>query len=207
MSVTVTLNGTPYTIPSPGDANDWGAALNAYLVALSTAATTMTMGAVGSTPNSNGATITNSVLTLQPYSPGVSGGVVSAQQGTTLHSLGALGEGAVQTTTDTPTPINFSFPTPDADRVYVFEANVAAQEETGSADGCAAYGLIGVFQDVSGTLTQIGSTQVVYSKEKDAAWDCVMAVVANAVTVTATGAVATTINWRMAVRLLSYSQG
>ncbi len=34
MAITVTLNGTDYTIPSPGEANDWGARLNAYLVAL-----------------------------------------------------------------------------------------------------------------------------------------------------------------------------
>lgn len=34
MSQTVTFRGATYTIPSPGDSNDWGAALNAFLVAI-----------------------------------------------------------------------------------------------------------------------------------------------------------------------------
>jgi len=34
MSVSVIFKGTTYTIPSPGESNDWGAALNALLVAL-----------------------------------------------------------------------------------------------------------------------------------------------------------------------------
>ncbi len=37
MSVTVSFRGTSYTIPSPGDSNDWGTALNAFLVALAAA--------------------------------------------------------------------------------------------------------------------------------------------------------------------------
>lgn len=38
MAVSVTLGGVTYSIPSPGDSNDWGAALNAYLIALGTSA-------------------------------------------------------------------------------------------------------------------------------------------------------------------------
>ncbi len=34
MAITVTLNGADYTIPSPGEANDWGARLNAFFEAI-----------------------------------------------------------------------------------------------------------------------------------------------------------------------------
>lgn len=34
MAYTVTFNGVGYTVPSPGDSNDWGAALNAFFTAI-----------------------------------------------------------------------------------------------------------------------------------------------------------------------------
>ncbi len=34
MSITVVLNDVDYTIPSPGESNDWGAALNAFFQAI-----------------------------------------------------------------------------------------------------------------------------------------------------------------------------
>ena len=34
MSVTVTFNGTSYTIPSPGESAEWGTSLNVFLTAL-----------------------------------------------------------------------------------------------------------------------------------------------------------------------------
>lgn len=48
MSVTVTFRGTSYTIPSPGDANDWGAALNTFLSAVAAASAAVKQTLTGS---------------------------------------------------------------------------------------------------------------------------------------------------------------
>lgn len=37
MAINVTFNGTTYTIPSPGDSDDWGTLFNAFLVAIAAA--------------------------------------------------------------------------------------------------------------------------------------------------------------------------
>jgi hypothetical protein len=37
MALSVTFNGVVYTIPTPGESNDWGTALNAFFVALGAA--------------------------------------------------------------------------------------------------------------------------------------------------------------------------
>ncbi len=60
MAITLTLRGVAYTIPSPGESNDWGALFNAFLTALAAAQPTTGLSgvAVGSTP---GITATSAV--------------------------------------------------------------------------------------------------------------------------------------------------
>jgi hypothetical protein len=75
MSIAVTFAGQSYSIPTTGDEDFWGLDLTNYLVALSThSATGITLAAVGSAPNANGASLSGTTLNLQPASasfPGV----------------------------------------------------------------------------------------------------------------------------------------
>ena len=66
MAVNVTFLGVTYTIPTTGE-EDWGDDLTAFLVALgNNSASGITLSAVGSSPNANGATIGGTTLNLQP---------------------------------------------------------------------------------------------------------------------------------------------
>ena len=57
MSVTVTFNGTSYTIPSPGESAEWGTSLNVFLSALA--------GALGPTTNNTITVTSGKALKLQ----------------------------------------------------------------------------------------------------------------------------------------------
>ncbi len=48
MSITLTLRGVAYTLPSPNDSNEWGAAFNAFLTALAAANPAVTLTLPGS---------------------------------------------------------------------------------------------------------------------------------------------------------------
>ena len=66
MSQNVTFLGVTYTLPDTGDLA-WGDSLTAFLVALANnSASGITLSAVGSSPNANGATIGGTTLILQP---------------------------------------------------------------------------------------------------------------------------------------------
>ena len=66
MSVNVTFLGQTYTIPTTGE-EDWGDDLTAFLVALgNNSASGVSLTSVGAAPNANGASISGTVLNLQP---------------------------------------------------------------------------------------------------------------------------------------------
>jgi hypothetical protein len=67
VSIRVTFAGVDYDLPTTGDEDFWGLDLTSYLVALSNhSATGITLAAVGSAPNANGATLSGTTLNLQP---------------------------------------------------------------------------------------------------------------------------------------------
>ena len=66
MAVNVTFLGKTYTIPTTGE-EDWGDDLTAFLVALgNNSASGVSLTSVGAAPNANGASISGTVLNLQP---------------------------------------------------------------------------------------------------------------------------------------------
>ena len=66
MAVNVTFLGVTYTIPTTGE-EDWGDDLTAFLVALgNNSASGVSLTSVGAAPNANGASISGTVLNLQP---------------------------------------------------------------------------------------------------------------------------------------------
>ncbi len=195
MAVTVTLNGVNYTIPSPGESNDWGAALNAYLVALATSGGGLALTTVGATPNANGASFASGVLRLQPASQSFPGAMTAADKASLdgLYSVyGNTYRQNVSTGDATPTAIPV-VQVSGIDEVWVVESRVTGTVENGG--NCASYGLVGVFKNIAGTLTQIGSTTVLWSVEQDSAWAAVFTTSADVLQVTVTGAAATNISW------------
>jgi hypothetical protein len=97
--------------------------------------------------------------------------------------------------------------TTGASRIYTIKAIVNGMTSDTTTDQ-ASYVLVGLFKNVAGTLTQVGSTTVVSSIESNAAWDCAFAVVAATATVPATvvvnvtGVAATTIFWHAQVEVI-----
>lgn len=57
MSISVTFNGTAYTIPSPGESSEWASSLNVFLQALA--------GALGPTTNNTVTVASGKALVLQ----------------------------------------------------------------------------------------------------------------------------------------------
>lgn len=52
MSISLTYRGTVYTLPSPGDSDDWGAAFNLFLTALAASQPTAKLTATGTAARS-----------------------------------------------------------------------------------------------------------------------------------------------------------
>ncbi len=203
MAVTVSLNGTDYTIPSPRESNDWGAALNAYLVALATAAGGLALTTVGATPNANGSSLASGVLQLQPVSLAFPG-VMTAAMYQLLVNLGSQLGAIVQTTDNNPLGLITLESLPEG-YCRTYEVHVSGNQQDGTGDR-AGYGLVGVFQNDNGVVTQVGSTAVLYAVESNAAWNAAFYVVDSlSPAVQVTGASATIVNWEAQARMLVQS--
>jgi len=86
----------------------------------------------------------------------------------------------------------------EEDKAYIVTAEIIAEETTAPSADRAAYSFKGLFYRVNaGAAVQEGATSVLLEEESDAAWDCDFDVNANNVRVRVTGAVATTINWKV----------
>lgn len=111
----------------------------------------------------------------------------------------------VTTTDATVTPVATVFT--NSSRIYTIRAHVQGLTAD-TTTGQASYFLVGLFKNVAGTLTQVGSTTVVSSIESNGAWDCAFAIVAATATATAsvvvnvTGVAATTISWHAQVDVI-----
>lgn len=88
-----------------------------------------------------------------------------------------------------------------ASRIYTIIAKVQGMTSD-TTTGQASYYLIGLFKNVAGTLTQVGSTTVVSSIESNGAWDCAFAISGTNVIVNITGVAATTIFWHAQVEVI-----
>lgn len=87
--------------------------------------------------------------------------------------------------------------TTQTDTVSMVTARVVGVTDLGGQG--AGYIINGTFRNVSGTVTQVGSTTVVSSHEDDTAWNCTMSISGANVLVRVTGAIATTIEWNGAI--------
>lgn len=115
-------------------------------------------------------------------------------------------QGRVETTSSTSTNI-ISFSAPSATS-FAVEAIVTARRtggSAGSAEDGAAYRIMGLFKNVSGTATQIGSTAVLFSAESQALWDCAFSTSGSNVRVLVTGASNNNITWHATVRVWKVS--
>lgn len=80
MAISVVIDGVTYEIPTTGEAG-WGESLDAYLLALGNhLGVTLTLAAVGSSPNANAATISGTLLNLEPASASFPGVVTVGSQ-------------------------------------------------------------------------------------------------------------------------------
>jgi hypothetical protein len=91
--------------------------------------------------------------------------------------------GSVTTTNATPTPLLTLAPAPSTTTVY--EATVAARKQ-GSTDA-ASYRIAGTFVEDSGVVTQLGTTNVVWSHESDPALNADFVIAGGAVQLEVTG--------------------
>lgn len=110
------------------------------------------------------------------------------------------GNGNVSTTDATPTTVH-TFTTA-SNRSYHYEVRCTARRTGGSAGTAgdtASYRLIGTFKNVSGTLTQVGTTTAIHTAEDQAGWDCTLGTSGTAIVVTGTGAANNNINWEAIV--------
>jgi hypothetical protein len=97
---------------------------------------------------------------------------------------------SVVTSNNTPTTLQTI--ATSTNKIYVVTAKVACR--IGSSGG-GGYTIVGTFQNLSGTLTQIGSTSVVHSAEGSASLDCVFSISGTNLLVNVTGLPASNFTW------------
>lgn len=123
------------------------------------------------------------------------------------NTLQPFGESIV-TTDATVTPIATWTTVPN--KAYFLTADVVALNIAISAAQAAGYRVYGTFRtDAAGVLTQVGTTAAAVTQEDNAAWSATLSVSATdasgaakpEIRVNATGAAATTINWRANVEI------
>jgi hypothetical protein len=85
-----------------------------------------------------------------------------------------------------------------ASTVYQIEAKVLAHRTggtAGTAEDCACYKIAGLFKVVAGAAVQVGTTEVLYEKEDQAAWNATFDVTGLTVRIRVTGAPNNNITW------------
>ena len=91
---------------------------------------------------------------------------------------------------------------PEQDDAFIAEVVCVGRQDDGTDH--AAYKITGLFKAESGTLTQVGSTQAIYTIESDATWaGPTFAVSSNDLVVQLAGAASNTIDWSVSVNLKS----
>ncbi len=161
----------------------------------------ITVAAVGQSGNANGAVVTGGrQLALQEADSSFPG-VISSNTFNLYNTLGAISPGQVQTSDATPTIITGSEYDLNQPSACVTLQVIVLGVETVSGGDCASYGIVGLFQNVAGTVSKIGSTAVLWARESDAAWDCVFDIAGTVISVQVTGAAATNILWNSTSRL------
>ncbi len=103
------------------------------------------------------------------------------------------------TTNNTITTLHtFAIPT---NTTVFLNCTVIARRTGGSAGvagDSAAYQIKGCFKNISGTVTQVGTTSVDFTGEDQAAWDCVFSISSANVLLRVTGATNNNITWHLA---------
>ena len=90
----------------------------------------------------------------------------------------------------------------EQDDAFIAEVVCVGRQDDGTDH--AAYKITGLFKAESGTLTQVGSTQAIYTIESDATWaGPTFAVSSNDLVVQLAGAASNTIDWSVSVNLKS----
>lgn len=114
------------------------------------------------------------------------------------HNTIALHGESIQTTDATVTDIS-TFQT-EPSKAYLLDANVVALNT--ALTTAAGYKVYAVFRtSAAGVLTQVGATTVSPSIEDTGAWAATADASGTTIRVRATGAAATTINWRADVKI------
>jgi hypothetical protein len=89
-----------------------------------------------------------------------------------------------------------------SNKIYLVKAFVVATSAPTLTTNQAAYGLVGLFKNIDGTLALVGSVGTLFTAiETDAAWDCTLAASGTSINVNVTGVAATGIVWHVKVDL------
>jgi len=101
--------------------------------------------------------------------------------------------GGTSTTDATPTDVPNAYIDTGTGTKHTIEVEITAT----SGNNMASYKYIGSFKNVSGTVSQVGSTTVVHSAEDVSGWDAGFNISGTRVYVQVTGAAATSITWKV----------
>lgn len=110
------------------------------------------------------------------------------------------------TTTDATVTVLHTFTIP-VTTSFLIDAKVVARRTgggAGTAEDGAGYSIFGLFKNVAGTATAIGTADVV-AKESQAAWDIGFNATAGTVQLRVTGAAANNVTWHMTARTYQVS--
>lgn len=108
-----------------------------------------------------------------------------------------LQQQSIQTTSATQTSMLAITPPATGDGCLVVDLTVAANRSSGAgtAGDSAGYKIFATYKVTSGTMTLVGSLNLIYTAESVSTYDATLAVVSNQATVKVTGVASTTINW------------
>lgn len=100
------------------------------------------------------------------------------------------------TTTDGSATVGATFQT-QSNSVYLIEGRIVAGDPAGSVS--AAYGIVGLFENLNGTLTQVGSTGTIFTaiEEVAAPMTAAFSLTGTVVNVSVTGDPGRTIRWNI----------
>ena len=88
------------------------------------------------------------------------------------------------------------------DKVYLVRAYIVACTEPTPTTNQAGYTRVGLFKNIGGTLSLVGSVSAGTTIETDATWDATLAASGTDIVVNVTGVAATTIVWHVQVDVM-----
>lgn len=88
------------------------------------------------------------------------------------------------------------------DKVYLIRAYVVACTEPTVTTNQAGYTRVGLFKNIGGTLSLVGSVSAGTTIETDATWDATISTSGTNIVVNVTGVAATTIVWHAQVEVM-----